>query len=162
MTTEHNATKGRARWQKYGRRTALIAGYGAVLAGGAFLLQWLEYRYLTKTLAPEVYISIIGAGFAALGLWAGLRLRAGATNAPRITADQGRDAAAAKQALSVTDREFAVLELLAQGRSNKEIARDLSLSPNTVKTHLSNLYGKLGVNRRTEALNAARSRGLIA
>lgn len=61
----------------------------------------------------------------------------------------------------MTGQEIKVLERLAAGRSNKEIARDLGLSPNTVKTHVGNLYAKLEVSRRTQAVGKARELSLI-
>jgi DNA-binding CsgD family transcriptional regulator len=76
---------------------------------------------------------------------------------PPVAADAARPDA---PSLSVRERE--VLRLLAQGLSNKELARALSVSENTVKTHLANLYAKLGVGRRTEALAIARRFGLDA
>lgn len=72
---------------------------------------------------------------------------------------QRNDAALAS--LSLTGQEIKVLERLAAGRSNKEIARDLGLSPNTVKTHVGNLYAKLEVSRRTQAVGKARELSLI-
>ncbi len=68
------------------------------------------------------------------------------------------DGAPSAAELSLRERE--VLQHLAEGLSNKEIARALSVSENTVKTHLANVYAKLGVGRRVEALKAARERGL--
>jgi len=66
-----------------------------------------------------------------------------------------------RETIGVSDREFEVLTLLAQGRSNKEIARELDVSPNTVKTHVANLYEKLEAKRRTEAILRARELGMI-
>ena len=63
--------------------------------------------------------------------------------------------------LGISDREFEVLELLAAGRSNKEIAAALNVSPNTVKTHVAKLYSKLEVTRRTEAILRARELGML-
>ena len=68
---------------------------------------------------------------------------------------------AALKSLGVTEREFAVLELLAAGRSNKEIARDLGVSPNTIKTHILHLFEKLQVQRRTQAIQKARELRLV-
>jgi ATP/maltotriose-dependent transcriptional regulator MalT len=65
------------------------------------------------------------------------------------------------ETLGISPRELEVLDLLAAGRSNKEIARRLDVSPNTVKTHLANLYEKLEVKRRTEAILRARELGMI-
>jgi DNA-binding CsgD family transcriptional regulator len=139
-----------------GRRTVLIVMvYGAVLALGAILLQWLEYRFVMRTHAREAYALLVALGFLALGIWAGLRLTPRAPAAP-FTVNR-----AALVTLRISDRELQVLELLAEGRANKDIARRLELSPHTVKTHLANLFEKLGAGRRTEAIARARELGLI-
>jgi ATP/maltotriose-dependent transcriptional regulator MalT len=67
----------------------------------------------------------------------------------------------ARSALKLSPRELAVLEALAAGQSNKEIARTLDVSPNTVKTHIANLFAKLEVSRRTEAIARARALGIM-
>ena len=126
-----------------------------VLALGAFALQWLEYRFLVHAFSWQVYVGLVGAAFAIGGVWIGWRLAARA----RPSTFARNDAALA--ALGLTRQEMRVLERLAAGRSNKEIARDLGLSPNTVKTHVGNLYGKLDVSRRTQALGKARDLALI-
>jgi ATP/maltotriose-dependent transcriptional regulator MalT len=66
-----------------------------------------------------------------------------------------------RETLGVSDREFEVLTLLAQGRSNKEIAKQLDVSPNTVKTHVASLFEKLEAKRRTEAISRARELGIL-
>ena len=66
-----------------------------------------------------------------------------------------------RETLGVSDREFEVLTLLAAGRSNKEIANQLDVSPNTVKTHVAKLFEKLEAKRRTEAISRARELGMI-
>ncbi|HEY4940743.1 MAG TPA: LuxR C-terminal-related transcriptional regulator [Rhizomicrobium sp.] len=129
--------------------------YAIALAAGAFVLEWLQYKYLTRLYAPELYVGLIGLGFAALGLWAGYRL-----TPKRAAAGFERNDAALKS-LGVTDREFAVLELLAAGQANKEIARSLDVSPNTVKSHILHLFEKLEVQRRTQAIGKARELRLI-
>jgi DNA-binding NarL/FixJ family response regulator len=134
-------------------RTVLL--WALVLALGAFALQWLEYRFLVRAFSWQLYVGLIGAAFAAGGVWVGFRLAARA----RPETFARNDAALAS--LGLTGQEVKVLELLAAGRSNKEIARDLGLSPNTVKTHVSNLYGKLEVSRRTQAVGKARELTLI-
>ena len=134
-------------------RTVLL--WALVLATGAFVLQWLEFRVLMRSVSQELYIGLIGTAFAAGGVWVGWRLtrrNAPAPFAPNI---------AAKAALGLTGQEMKVLEQLAAGHSNKEIARTLGLSPNTVKTHVGNLYGKLEVARRTQAVGKARELQLI-
>ncbi len=78
---------------------------------------------------------------------------------PRPAAFDGNPKAVS--ALGISPRELVVLQELAAGRSNKEIARRLEVSPNTVKTHLARLYEKLGAQRRTDAVNRARELGIL-
>jgi DNA-binding CsgD family transcriptional regulator len=136
-------------------RTIIL--YAAALALAATALQWLEYRYLARTVSTEIYIVLLAVGFAALGAWAGHRLTA-STRAPR--AEFARNEAAVRS-LGLTSRECEILDLLASGESNKELARRLGISPNTVKTHVARLYEKLGVQRRVQAIEKARLLALI-
>ena len=130
--------------------------YALALAAGAFVLQWLEYKYLARAFAPEIYVGLIALGFTALGVWVGHRMT------PKTVSPTFERNDAAMKSLGVTERELGVLELLAAGRSNKEIARALDISPNTVKTHIANLFQKLEVERRTQAIQKARELYLIA
>jgi DNA-binding CsgD family transcriptional regulator len=132
-----------------------IVLWALVLALGAFALQWLEYQFLARAFSWRIYTGLIGVAFAAGGVWVGWRLAARA----RPPTYARNDAALAS--LGLTGQEIKVLECLAAGGSNKEIARDLGLSPNTVKTHIANLYGKLEVSRRTQAIGKARELALI-
>lgn len=132
-----------------------VALYGLALAAGAFVLQWLQYKYVARAFAPEIYIALIALGFTGLGIWAGFRLT------PKTIAGPFERNDAALKALGLTEREVRVLELLAAGSANKEIARDLDISPNTVKTHVANLFLKLEVQRRTQAIQKARELRLI-
>lgn len=133
-----------------------IVFYALILVLAAFMLEWLEYRYLLRSVPLSGLIAVVAVAFIALGIWVGI----GVSGASERGAFEVNDKALA--ALGVSDREYAVLKLLATGRSNKEIARELGISPNTVKTHVANLYAKLSVSKRTEAVYAARQLGLIA
>ena len=129
--------------------------YGAALAAAAFLLQWIEYQTAIRNYATELYVLLVAVLFTGLGIWVGYRLTS-----------RGRSASFEKNtraldALGISDREYEVLVLLAGGCSNKEIAEQLFISPNTVKTHLANLYGKLQVSRRTQAIHKAKALRLI-
>lgn len=135
--------------------TRTIVVYALVLAGGAFLLEWLEYRYAARVFPTEIYIGLLAIIFVALGVWIGRRL----TRRPAPEAFSKNEAAI--DALGITPREYETLELLAAGLSNKEIARALGVSPNTVKTHVARLYDKLDAERRTQAVSKARSLALI-
>lgn len=127
-----------------------VALYALALGVGAFLLEWLEYKYVTKAFATEIYIVLIAICFTGLGIWAGYRLT------PKVAAVPFERNGAALKALGLTEREVLVLERLAAGDANKEIARALDISPNTVKTHIANLFQKLEVERRTQAIQKAR------
>ncbi len=129
--------------------------YGGALALIAALLQWLESRYLLFSMPGEIYIGALAVLFIAIGIWAGTQL----TSRQSGPAFERNDKAIA--ALGLTPREYEILEHLALGSSNKEIARALEVSPNTIKTHISNLYLKLEVTGRGKAVEAARALALI-
>jgi len=135
--------------------TRAIVLWAAVLALGAFALQWLEYQYVARVFSREIYVGIIGTAFAAGGVWLGWKLSV--RNIPGPFALN----AAAQKSLGLTGQEMKVLERLGAGESNKDIARSLGLSPNTVKTHAANLYAKLSVGNRGQAVSKARSLQLI-
>jgi DNA-binding CsgD family transcriptional regulator len=135
--------------------TRTIIVWALVLAAGAFALQWLEYQYVARVFSRDVYVTLIGTAFAAGGVWVGWKLTSRARPGPFARN------AAAQASLGLTGQEMKVLERLASGQSNKEIARTLGLSPNTVKTHMANLFAKLEVGRRTQAISKARELHLI-
>ena len=138
------------------RRTArIIFLYAVTLAVAAFALEWLQFQYFAKSYPVEIYVVLIALAFAALGIWVGHRLT---VQEPRGPFEQNR---AALQSLGISGRELEVLEALAEGQSNKQIARALDISPNTVKTHIAHLYAKLQVNGRVRAIEEARSLHLI-
>lgn len=136
-------------------RTVLL--YGGVLAAAAVGLQWLEFQFLARAYSGEIYVAVVALGFLGLGAWAGAKLFR--RPAPDDAGFRRNDAAVG--AIGLSARELEVLERLAAGRSNKEIAAELSVSPNTVKTHLARVYEKLEASRRTEALVKARQLGIL-
>ena len=131
-----------------------LVGYGALLAAGAVALQWLDYQRLARLHPGDVYLFLVAAGFLALGVFVGAR-----AFAPPTPPFDGNPQARA--ALGLSERELEVLHELAAGRANKEIAARLHVSPNTVKTHVANLFAKLGARRRTEAIRRARELGIV-
>lgn len=139
--------------------TRLVIIYGLALALLIFLLKMLEYRYLMHDLSTEFYIGLIALFFTSMGIWTGLKLvrpKKVVVQASTFVLDEQR-----LQQLGISRREHEVLELMAQGCSNQEIADKLFLSLNTVKTHTSNLFVKLDVTRRTQAVQKARAWNLI-
>lgn len=129
--------------------------YSLAVGVTAFLLHWLEYKYTVRVFSTELYIVLIAVVFTVLGIWVGRRLTETTPPAPFERNDK------AIAYLGISEREYEVLELLAQGMSNKEIASHLFVSPNTVKTHLARLYEKLEVSRRTQAVGKAKSLRII-
>ena len=132
-----------------------ILTYGAMLALGALGLEWLQYQYVVRTYPGAVWLTLLALAFLGLGIWVGWRLFA------RSRPTQFEPNAQARDSLGISGRELEVLELLAAGQSNKEIAQRLNVSPNTVKTHVAKLFDKLEAKRRTEAILRARELGII-
>ena len=132
--------------------------YGIALAVLMGILKFAEYRFFVRDLSLELYLGLVAVLFIALGVWVGRRL----TRVKVVTAETEFtvDEAALKQ-LGITNREYEVLGLIAQGLSNKEIADRLFVSTSTVKTHTSNLFVKLDASRRTQALQKAKELQII-
>lgn len=139
------------------KRTILI--YALSLAALVFLLKFIEYRFFVRDLSLEFYIGALAIFFTVLGAWAGFKLTKKKTiiiTNPAFQFDQTR-----LDSLGISKREYEVLELMARGLSNQEIADKLFVSLNTVKTHSSNLFLKLEVGRRTQAVQKAKELQLI-
>ncbi len=128
--------------------------YGVALAGGTLLLQSLDFIAVTRAHSGEAVTAVVAFLFLALGLFAGMRLFR-----PARSLSAGNPAATAS--LGISGRELEVLQALAAGHSNKEIAARLGVSPNTVKTHVARLFEKLEARRRTEAILKARELGIV-
>ena len=132
------------------------------LCGGVLItvLRLTEYRFLVIEHSVEIYGGLIAAIFAGLGIWLGLTLtrRNGPTGAPAqpFAPDEQRI-----HKLGITARELEILGLIAAGLSNREIADRLFVSENTVKTHSSRLFDKLGARRRTQAVQLGKQAHLI-
>ncbi len=148
------------------RRHVLFWGLlgGALIAG----LKLIEYRWLVVERATEIYAGLIAALFAVVGIWLGRRLTRRVVEtvvvreaSPPVPLDFVRDEARLVS-LAITPRELQILELIAAGLSNKEIGERVHVSENTVKTHSSRVFDKLGARRRTEAVRLAREQRLIA
>lgn len=146
-----------------------LAIYG--LSGGALIvaMRFVEYRFLVLNHSVEIYGAIIAAAFATLGIWLGLTITGRNVRVERVTVEVPVPAAstfapdaARIAALGLTPRELEVLQLIADGLSNKEMADRLFVSENTVKTHTARVFGKLGASRRTQAVQLAKSQGILA
>lgn len=130
--------------------------YGLSLAVLVFVLEYFEYRYFIRDLSTGGFVFIIALMFAGLGIWVGRKL----TTAKQATIEFQQNEKALDY-LGISERELEVLQLVARGLSNQQIADTIFISINTVKTHLSRLYEKLEVSRRTQAVEKAKSLKLI-
>ena len=150
------------------KRQTLIHTLIYGLCGGVLIvvLRLIEFRFLVVQHSIEIYGGLVAALFAALGIWLGLKLTKKqevlvvkevpipATQPFTLNEERLKD-------LGITRRELEILELIAQGMSNREIADKLFVSENTVKTHSSRLFDKLSARRRTQAVQIAKELGLI-
>ena len=147
-----------------------IFALGLALAATMVLLQVAQYKLVIIDRSVEMYSGVVALVFAVVGIWAGSKLtRRKEIVVEKLVTIQGpvvykehfvADAGMVEK-LGISKREFEVLELMAQGHSNQEIAEKAFLSIHTVKTHASNLFVKLDVQRRTQAVKKAKELGLI-
>jgi two-component system, NarL family, response regulator LiaR len=144
------------------KREILLYG----LCGGLLIaaLKFAEYRFLVLEHSVEIYGGIVAVTFAVVGIRLGQTLtrRDIVVATERVPSDGPfvRNGACVAE-LGITPRELEILEQIASGKSTKEIAAALFVSENTVKTHTSRVFDKLGVTRRTQAVQAGRANGLI-
>lgn len=149
------------------RKHVILYGLiGGVLIAG---LKFIEYRWLVVEYSVEIYGALVAAVFAGLGIWLGLRLTRPAPATETVVVREVMVAAPIKfvrdqgklESLGITPRELEILELIAAGLSNKEIAARVFVSENTVKTHSSHVFDKLGARRRTQAVQLGKELRLI-
>ena len=152
------------------KKTALLYG----IVGGVLIavLKIVEFRFLVIEHSLEIYGGIVAAIFSGVGIWLGLKLtRTRQTvvvrevpvevQVPvRVTGPFERNEARLQE-LGITPRELEILEAMAAGLSNREIAERLFVSENTVKTHAARVFDKLSARRRTQAVQRAKEAGLI-
>jgi two-component system, NarL family, response regulator LiaR len=138
------------------------------LCGGVLIvgLKLIEFRFLVVEHSMEIYGGLIALIFAVLGIWLGLKLtrKKEVLVVKEIPVPSNQPFALNEERLrnlGITRRELEILELIAQGMSNREIADKLFVSENTVKTHSSRLFDKLSAKRRTQAVQIGKEMGLI-
>lgn len=146
------------------KRHVLIYG----LIGGLLIavLKLTEYRFLVIDHSIEIYGGLTAAIFALLGIWLGLRItgRQERIVVKEVVAPEGKPFVtneSKREDLGITRRELEILELIAHGMSNREIAEKLFVSENTVKTHSRRVFDKLGARRRTQAVQMGKEFGLL-
>ena len=154
------------------KRHVLIFG----LVGGLLIaaLQYTEYRFVVIEHSVELYGALVAILFAGFGIWLGLRItrrreviretvvvKEVPVPAEAPTSEPFVPDMAQQQNLGITARELEILGLVARGLSNREIATHLFVSENTVKTHCSRAFDKLGAARRTQAVQRGKELGLL-
>ena len=143
--------------------------YGSSLALLLLLLRGLELFVLFSPQSQDIYIGVIALLFTGLGIWLAMKLAKLKTETIIVekpiyvyTNNDFTPNEAEIENLSISKRELEVLQLMAEGLSNNEIAEKLFISLNTVKTHSSKVFEKLDVKRRTQAVEKAKKSGIIA
>jgi DNA-binding CsgD family transcriptional regulator len=142
-------------------KSRYIILYGGAMAILVFALKWLQWKYIIADNSLDIYIGLIAVFFTLLGIWAANQLAKPKTQTVIVekevylTPPNGPVNEAELNKLNLTNREYEVLQLLTQGRSNAEMAEQLFLSLSTIKTHVSNLFVKMNVKNRTQAVEKA-------
>jgi two-component system, NarL family, response regulator LiaR len=154
--------------QNFLRKHKATILYGLSLAFLLFILRWVELRLLIYRHSYELYIGFIAVLFTALGIWLALKLSKPKVETvviekevylPRNENFVVNTSLIAK--LELSKRELEILSLMAEGHSNEEIAKTIFVSLSTVKTHNQNIFAKLDVKRRTQAVEKAKRLNLI-
>lgn len=143
--------------------------YGLLSAILIFLLKWLQWKFLIVDNSLDIYLGLLALLFTAFGVWLASQLSKPKIHTvvverevPALPGDARRIDEAGLKKLNLTGREYEVLQLMAKGKSNAEIAEGLFLSVSTVKTHASNLFLKMEVKSRTQAIEKARRLRLVS
>jgi two-component system, NarL family, response regulator LiaR len=139
-----------------------IVLYGALMAILVFALKWLQWRYLITDNSSEIYLGLMAILFTLLGVWVATQLAKPKIQTiiveKEVYLSQSSDLTineAELKKLNLSTREYEVMQLLTQGHTNAEIAEKLFLSISTIKTHVSNLFIKMDVKNRTQAIEKA-------
>lgn len=140
------------------KQLPIILFFGTLMAILAITLEYFEYRYLIGQLSQKFYISLIAIVFTLVGTWVGVSIVQRKLNPDEKNVN--RPSYNIKE-LNLNTREYEVLALISKGNTNQEIANKLFIALPTVKTHASNLYSKLDVKNRTQAVAKARTLGII-
>ncbi len=145
-----------------------IIVYGIALAVLLFLLKWLETRYILLDQQLDIYLGIVAVLFTALGIWLALKIRKPKVETviveKKVVLASGPDFILNEdevRRLNLSKRELEVLQLMADGLSNQEIAERLFVSLNTIKTHSAQIFEKMEVKRRTQAVDMAKRLSII-
>lgn len=141
-----------------------VFSYGIILAVLIFALKWLQWKFLIVDNAIDIYMGLMAVFFTVLGVWVAIRLVKPGIRVVVIEKEVPEKFQVNEmelEKLGLNRRELEVLQLLATGYSNADIAKDLYLSVSTIKTHVSNLFVKMEVKSRTQAIAKAKRLRII-
>lgn len=144
-----------------------ILSYAVSMAVLLLLLRWLEFRFLVLEHRFEIYIGSIALLFLLFGIWLANKITKPKVETIvvekeiRVPLENFLLNETELQLRNISKRELEVLTLMGQGLSNQEIAEQLFVSLNTVKTHSAKLFEKLEVKRRTQAIETAKKLQLL-
>ena len=144
-------------------RTTVI--FGICVAILLIVMQWIEYSFFIRDISLEIYLGLVGIICLVLGVWMGKKYSdrvADEKSQPSVLhKGQAQPTYNAQNGFNLSPREFEVLVKIAEGHSYQEIADQLHVSLSTVKTHSANLFSKMDVQRRTQAVMLAQQKGLL-
>ena len=138
--------------------------YGLILAILVFALKWLQWKFLIVDNAIDIYIGLIAVFFTVLGIWVATQLvkpKVQTVIIEKEIPEKFEVNETQLKKLNLSSREYEILQLLAKGNSNADIAENLFLSLSTVKTHVSNLFVKMDVKSRTQTIEKAKRLKII-
>jgi DNA-binding CsgD family transcriptional regulator len=143
--------------------------YGLILSVLIFILKWMQWKFLIVDHSTDIYVGLIAVFFTGLGVWIATQLTKTKVRTVIIEKEVYKTRPGEftineteLQKLKLSSREYEILQLLSKGYSNSQIAEVLFLSVSTIKTHTSNLYFKLEVKNRMQAVERAKQLGIIA
>ena len=136
----------------------VVFRFGLIIGALLILFQLSKMSLFIPDMSSDFILGLVGAAFIGLGIYLGLNFRKieVVEVGPLVEIDEQQI-----QTLGLTEREMEVLQLISEGLSNVEIGEKLFLSENTIKTHVSNLFVKLDVKRRTQAVTRAKEMRII-
>lgn len=141
-----------------------ILPYGLLLGLTLAAIKLTEYSFFARDIGLEVYLGVVAVVFLLVGLFAGPKIfgrSSGSSTESLPDFSRPRTEPQTPPGGELSDREMEVLLRLAEGETNKEIGEALFVSPNTIKSHVTNIYRKLDVSRRPQAVTRARELGIL-
>lgn len=139
--------------------------YGFSIAVLVFTLKWMKWKFLIIDHSVDIYIGLIAIFFTVLGIWIAFQLAKPKVTTPIVIEKEVPQKftlnTAELEKLNLSNREYEVLQLLSKGHSNAAIADELFISVSTVKTHVSNIFEKMNIASRTQAIEKARRLSII-